>query len=162
MTTKRKTAGTKNGLRTVEEFGNTWTDVVPATRDDLHVVAQALGVRFDKQLAELLHRCNAGRPQKPYFRSDSLRREVHIGELLPLFDLPNRRGLLTRTLVQRQVHGMPTTLVPFATDNGNAGLYALDAKTSRIVYWVHGSQEGSPVVAESLSELLAGLTDPPY
>lgn len=147
---------------TVSAYDNVWSGGSPATLDDVKAVAQALGVKLPKELVDLLHSCSGARPAKPYFFSKRLRVEAHIGEILPLTDLPKRRGLITRTMVQRQQHGMPAELVPFATDNGNAGLYCVDTKTQRVVYWVHGSQEGAAEVADSLSEMLSGLEAPPY
>jgi hypothetical protein len=149
--------------RLTDPFGNVWTDIAPATADDVKMVALALGVRFPKDLGELLHRYNAGSPSKPYYYDKALGVESHLGALVPLTDLPKRRGLVIQTLVQREVHGMPKEVIPFAWDNGNAGFYCVESTTQRVMYWA--SEVGDDrlsQVAPSLALLLAGLTEPPY
>jgi hypothetical protein len=149
---------------TVEAYGQGWSGAVGGTEEDVKTAEAALGVRIPKDVAELLRTCGAGRPAKPFYFNAQYQREAHLGWIIPLKDLPNRRGLVTQCMVQRQVHHLPTELIPFAMDNGNSDIYCVNAVSGEIIYWIHDTPDDDRAlrVAPSLSQFLTALTDPPY
>src|SRR6266536_4745319 len=100
--------------RTVDAYDNSWTGVSSAAMEDVRRVEQGLGIQMPEELGDLLRTCNGGRPAKPFYHDKRYRREAHLGSLVPLGDLPKRRGIIAECRLQRQVHGMPDNLVPFA------------------------------------------------
>lgn len=164
--TKKHTAKTPRAVKAtndVEAYGNRFLDCTPATKEALAFVADALAISIPTTLARLLLTCGGGRPEKGYFLGDEY--EVEVGRLLavrvPEGSKRESLELARPRLVARS--GLPTSLVPFALDTGNANFFCVDLATHEVVYFLLDEPGRAPKrIAPSLELFLEGLDSPPY
>jgi hypothetical protein len=146
----------------VEAYDNQWVGCLPLSEAEFSATEKELGLSIRRELRALFLRCNGGRPKKSYYESSRIM--VQLGRVLPVQrpDTPRREWL--GSVVERAArYGLPKSTIPFGFDNGEAGVFCVDAKTGRVVYWVHDEPE-DPIkdVAASLDEFLSSLVEPPY
>ena len=157
------TMGKKDGEdSTVHAYDNVWRGCLPLSEARLADAEANAGGPFPGELRELFLRCNGGSPEKSYFENDRIM--VEIGRLLPVDPPKSWRGpSFEDVLVQQRSMGLPSTLVPFALDTGNAGVFCVDRESGEVSYWIHDQPE-DPLkkVAASLDDVLSNLTEPPY
>jgi hypothetical protein len=158
----RKPSSKKNP-ETVSAYGNRWSRVVGASEEDLNAAEAALGIRMGDELRALFRTCAGGYPENSYYYNDQYDREVGVGWIMPLTDIPKHRGLIWQCEIQRKVHELPRELIPFAMDTGNSDIFCVNTVTNEVVYWVHDTaHERGSAVAANLTEFLTNLTEPPY
>lgn len=157
-------ARTKPGLTTVEKYGNTWTEVVPSTADDLAPICDALGRELPAELADLFLTCGGGRPERDFFLS--ARGEEHgLGYIIPPVDYGKMTGFVDDYQTWRATHGEDASpkLIPFALDSGHANFFCIREPSNDVVYWLHDEPDNRiRLVATSLRAFLTGLTASPF
>jgi hypothetical protein len=160
-TGKKRTAAEQAPLVTAYE--NDWRGCLPLSEAELSAAEGELGVTFPDALRALFLTCNGGKPARTYFENEQIM--VEIGYLLPIRPpkAAKRRSYEEIFAALRLKSGLPSALLPFAYDNGNAGVFCVDAASGAVVYWVHDEPEDpTKAVADSLGEFLSKLTVPPY
>jgi len=153
-------SGAQDGV--VDEWGNQWNRCMPLSEETLSEVETQLRINIPADLRKLFLSCNGGRPEKTYFGTRQI--EVGIGSVLPIRPPASHKGSSFEATYQRMNRsGLPSKLLPFAYDTGNAGIFCLDAESGEIVYWVHNDPE-YPIkkVTTSLTNFLSNLDLPPY
>jgi hypothetical protein len=153
----------KMAARAIAAHGNEWTRIVPASIADIERVERELGVTVPEELATFWTACAGGYPRRPFYWSAEHNIEVHVGYVLPLVDAAKRKGVIATCRAWRRAQRLPSDLIPFALDNGNANLICARTPGCEIVYFLHDDPDKpSNEVAGSLQEFLRGLTVPPY
>ncbi len=146
----------------VYEFNNEWHDCLPLTKEQLSRVEKELHLSFPDELRMLFLTCNGGTPVKPYYANERI--EVGLGVLLPIAPPKGVRRESYEAEYKRWVKaGLPSNLIPFAYDAGNAGLFCVDATSGKVIYFVHDEPEQpTKEVAASLDEFLCNMEVRPY
>jgi len=160
---KPGTARAKNAGNAADNaHENQWQRCLPLSAATLSAVEKQMGVSLPTDLKALVLSCNGGKPAKTYFVNDRI--EVEIGSLLPIRPPASHKGSSFEHARERLVKaGLPSTLLPFAYDNGNAGIFCLDVKSGAVVYWVHDDPDDPlKYVTASLTDFLSKLSVPPY
>lgn len=160
---KRKKSRSDSQGTIVDAFENRWRECVPLSREQLAEVEKELQMSLPAELRKLFLTCNGGVPEKTYFGTDRI--EVEIGSLLPIRSTASGEETSFESVYRRLVSKaeMPSSLIPFGYDTGRAGVFCVDAESSRVVYYVHDEPEDpKKEVAASLDDFLSNLTLPPY
>ena len=144
-------------------WGNEWDRCWSLSEADLAATEAKLKLVFPDELRRLYLSCNGGRPKLTYFSNGKI--EVEIGSVLPIHPPASFKGT-TFEAARRHLSktGRPPGFLPFATDNGNAGIFCLDVASGAIVYCVDDDDPSdlNKPVAASLTQLLSKLKVPPY
>lgn len=144
-----------------DAWGNTWTRIFPVSQEQITDLEKMIGVPISEELKTLWLHFNGGRPEKSYFANKEI--EVGIGFILPIYPPTSYKGetfLETREYIIKQ--GYSDEYIPFAIDNGNAGIFCLHRNEGEVFYCVNSPEDPIKKVSSSLTELLSHLQDPPF
>lgn len=145
----------------VDEWGNQWNRCLPLSEETLSEVETQLRITIPADLRKLFLSYNGGKPEKTYFGTRQV--EVGIGSVLPIRPATHNGSSFEANYLRMSRSGLPSKLLPFAYDTGNAGIFCLDAESGEIVYWVHDDpQYPMKKVTPSLTKFLSNLDLPPY
>lgn len=154
--------GEKKINNAVIYLGNQWDQCLPLSEDTILEVEKEMGISLPQNLKNLFVACNGGEPKKSYLATD--RYEVVVGSLLPIRPPKSYKGDNFEDMYNEMIKlGLSSTLLPFACDNGNSGIFCLNSANGEIVYWVQDDLK-YPIkkIVNSLSDFLSGLETPPF